>query len=355
MNIVILAWRDTEHPQTGGSEVVVDQLAARLSARGHDVRLLHGGASGRHRYVSIRIGGDYMQYLRAPFAFARHGRSADVVVDVENGIPYFAPLWQRRPVIGLVHHIHTEQWAMQFPKPIAAIGRWLECRLMPKIYRHTPFVAVSRSTADGLTHLGIPSHNITTIEMGLEFEALEPAPTDEPRFLVLSRLVPHKRIHLALQMWEFVRPVTGGTLVIVGDGPEYETLRAQAGSAVEFTGRVDEERKRIELSKAWLLIHPAHHEGWGTVVMEAAAASVPTIAFDVPGVRDSIENGRTGSLAADREAFCADWIGLALDTDRRTSMAEAARSRAATFTWERAVSMFERVLEESTDRSRPTT
>ncbi len=345
MRIVFLAWRDTAHPQAGGSEVVIDQLASRLSQRGHDVELLHGGPSGTHAYQSTRIGGNYTQYLLAPFSFFRRRYEVDVVVDVENGIPYFSPLWQRKPVVGLVHHIHTEQWSMQFPEPIAAVGRWLEGWLMPRTYRRSAFVAVSPSTSEGLARLGVAPSRITTIEMGLDFDPLEPSQSAEPRFIVLSRLVPHKRVELALKMWDSVRPVTGGTLVIVGDGPELDNLRALAGPGVEFTGWVDEDRKRSELSQAWLLIHPAHHEGWGTVVMEAAAASVPTIAFDVPGVRDSVKNGSTGYLASDEVDFCAKWIELTVDENQRNEMSEAARSRAATFTWDLAVDKFEALLD----------
>ncbi len=345
MRIVFLAWRDTPHPQAGGSEFVIDQLASRLTQRGHDVQLLHGGPSATHNYRSTRIGGNYSQYIRAPFSFFRRRRDVDVVVDVENGIPYFSPLWQRRPVVGLVHHIHTDQWAMQFPKPIAAIGRWLEGWLMPRVYRSSPFVAVSPSTAIGLTELGIASDHVTTIEMGSNFEPIDPSPSLDPRFVVLSRLVPHKRVELALKMWELVRPVTGGILVVVGDGPEFDNLRSLAGPDVEFTGWVDEDRKRTELSQAWLLIHPAHHEGWGTVIIEAGAASVPTLAFDVAGVRDSVDNGITGYLAIDENDFVSKWIELATNPDDRSTMASAAKERSTTFTWENAVTSFEALLE----------
>jgi len=347
MRIVFLAWRDTAHPQAGGSEVVIDQLATRLTERGHHVLLLHGGTSGNHNYQSARIGGNYTQYLRAPLSFLRRSKGVDVVVDVENGVPYFSPLWQRKPIVGLVHHIHTQQWGMQFPEPIAAVGRWLEGWLMPRVYRRAPFVSVSPSTTDGLVDLGIDRSHISTIEMGLDFEPLDPSPSTEPRFIVLSRLVPHKRVELALKMWEFVRPMTGGKLVIVGDGPELDKLRALAGPDVEFTGWVNEARKRTELSHAWLLIHPAHHEGWGTVVMEAAAASVPTIAFDVAGVRDSVLDGISGYLAEDEDDFVEQWISLASNADRRTEMSIAANARAASFTWDRAVDSFESVLERS--------
>jgi glycosyltransferase involved in cell wall biosynthesis len=347
MRIVFLAWRDTAHPQAGGSEVVIDQLASRLTERGHEVQLLHGGPSGKHNYRSTSIGGNYSQYLFAPFAFFRHCKEADAVIDVENGIPFFSPLWQRKPVIGLVHHVHTEQWGMQFPKSVAAIGRWLEGWFMPRVYRRAPFISVSPSTTRGLVDLGITPSQISTIEMGLAFDPLEPSPSTEPRFLVLSRLVPHKRVELALKMWQTVRPITGGQLVIVGDGPELNDLRSMAGPDVEFTGWVDENRKRSELAQAWLLIHPAHHEGWGTVVMEAAAASVPTLAFDVDGVRDSVTNGLTGYLATDENDFAAQWISLAANGSQRAQMATAAKNRASIFTWDRAVDMFEAVLHET--------
>ena len=344
MRIVFVSWRDLAHPQAGGSEVVVDHLASGLTARGHDVILLAGGPTTTHPYAVRSTGGTYTQYFGAPAQMHRHVRGADVVVDVENGIPFFAPWWQRAPVVCLVHHVHTEQWAMQFPAPVAAFGRWLERSAMPVVYRHAAFVAVSASTAAAVADLGVDPARITTIEMGLAPVATSGERSPTPRFLILGRLVPHKRVDLALGLWPRVRAVTGGELVVVGDGPELERVRGLAGAGVTFTGAVSEARKGAELGAAWLLVHPAHHEGWGTVVMEAAAAGVPTVAYDVPGVRDSVVDGVTGILAADDDAFVAAWTDLATDADRRAMMAAAARERAATFTWDRAVAAFEAVL-----------
>jgi glycosyltransferase involved in cell wall biosynthesis len=347
MRIVFVSWRDLAHAQAGGSEVVVDHLASGLQARGHTVTLLSGGPVGERDYHVVATGGTYSQYARAPLAFRRQSRGADVIVDVENGIPFFAPIWQRAPVVCLVHHIHTEQWAMQFSKPMANLGRWLESTAMPRAYRRAWFAAVSPSTRDGLVELGIDEHRIQTIEMGCTPVPTRGPRSPTPRFLVLSRLVPHKRVELALQMWEHVRPHTGGELVIVGDGPELDRLQAMAGADVEFTGHLTLDAKGNQLGSAWVLIHPAHHEGWGTVVMEAAAAGVPTVAFDVPGVRDSIVDGVTGILAPDEQAFIDAWIGLVRDADARKRMSAAGKQRAATFTWDRAVDEFEALLREA--------
>jgi len=133
--------------------------------------------------------------------------------------------------------------------------------------------------------------------------------------------------------------------VIAGVGPELDRLRRLATEGVDFTGYVSEERKAAELGAAWVLVHPAHHEGWGTVIMEAAAAGVPTVGFDVEGVRDSVDAGVTGILAGDEAAFADAWVRLGTDAVLRTRMAEAARARAATFTWPRALDAFEVVLD----------
>lgn len=349
LRVVFVAWRDLSHPQGGGSEVVVDHLATGLAERGHEVTLLAGSPTTAHPYVTWPTGGTYDQYVRAPLTYWRRARGADVIVDVENGIPFFAPLWQRAPTVCLVHHVHTEQWAMQFSPPIAAVGRWLEGVAMPRAYRRASFVAVSPSTARSLVGLGVPSERIATIEMGSNPVATVGPRSPSPRFLVLGRLVPHKRVEKALALWPRVRAATGGDLVIVGDGPERDRLEALAGEGVSFAGAVGDEDKGRELGAAWLLVHPAHHEGWGTVVMEAAAAGVPTVGYDVEGVRDSIADGLTGILAADDEAFCAAWIELANDAHRRAVMAEAAIERAAEYSWPRAVDAFEAVIRAAAD------
>ncbi|MEI8001560.1 MAG: glycosyltransferase family 4 protein [Actinomycetes bacterium] len=345
LRVAVLAWRDLVHPRAGGSEFVVDRICDGLRERGHDVVLLAGAPVTEHAYRVVPTGGTYAQYLRAPLVYHHKVRRADVVLDVQNGIPFFAPLWQRAPSVCLVHHVHTEQWAMEFGPPVAAIGRWLERRAMPWAYRHQRYVAVSDSTARALGGLGIPSTAVTTIEMGAAPVVATGERSVTPRFLVLGRLVAHKRVEKALTCWPRVRAATGGTLVIAGDGPELERLRPLATEGVEFAGFVTEERKAAELGAAWVLVHPAHHEGWGTVVIEAAAAGVPTVAYDVEGVRDSVVADRTGILAVTDDEFAEAWIRLGTDATRCARMGRDARERAAGLTWPNALDALEDVLE----------
>ncbi|MDQ8047117.1 MAG: glycosyltransferase family 4 protein [Solirubrobacteraceae bacterium] len=353
LSIGFVAWRDLDHPQAGGSEVVVDRYLRGLRDRGHRVRLMCGGPVGPRDYPVDELGGTYAQYLRAPLTHASRFRDVDVLVDVQNGIPFFSPLWRRKPSVCLVHHVHTDQWGMTFPAPVAAVGRTLEGRLMPAVYRRRPYVAVSPGTATDLETLGIPGDQITVVTNGVEATHRTAVRAAGPTFLALGRLVPHKRIGLLLDLWERVRPVTGGRLVIAGDGPELAALRARAATVdgVELVGSVSHEEKQRLLSSAWMLVHPAAHEGWGMVVLEAAMMRTPTLAFDVAGVRDTIRNRQTGFLVADEDAFIERWIRMAGEPDLRARLGDAARDWAGTFTWDHSVERLERVLVRAASRT----
>ncbi len=353
MRIVFLSWRDLAHPHTGGSEFVIDRLAAGLTARHHEVTLLAGGPVGTRAYEVVDTGGRFSQYLRAPLAYVRRFRDADIVVDVENGIPFFAPLWRRRPVVCLVHHVHTEQWDLYFPWLAARTGSFLEHHVMPRLYRRCAFVAVSPSTAGELVRIGVDAERVHTITMGCDPVERQSTTATEPTFLYLGRLVPHKRVNLLLELWEQVRPHTGGRLVIAGDGPERSALERSAGRDVVFHGFVSEQQKRALLDQAWLLVHAALHEGWGTVIMEAAVHGVPTIGFDVVGVRDSVQHGRSGVLAETPLQFTEAWIRLASDPVARDRLATGALSWSREHTWDRAIEEFESVLISACPRTSP--
>ncbi|MFF3762764.1 glycosyltransferase family 4 protein [Streptomyces sp. NPDC001922] len=345
--IVFLARRDLGNPAAGGSELLVDRLADGLTALGHQVTLLCGGPAAYRDYRVVSAGGDAGHYLRAKRAFARQVGDCDLLVEVCNGMPYLAPLWHRGPTLCLVNHVHTDLWGMRFPGPAARLGRRLEHWALAGSHRGNLLVAVSGSTAAALRAIGVPRDRIRVVHNGVE----EPGPllpkAPEPVFLAMGRLVEYKRIDLLLRLWERVRPVTGGRLVIVGDGPERQRLAAMAGPDVVFTGRVSEAEKHRLLCEAWLLLHPSLVEGWGLVVTEAAVRGTPAVGFDIPGLRDSVENGATGQLVDGESRFAAAWCTLALSGERRAAFGRAALLRAARYRWSSTVRQFRAVAAEA--------
>ncbi len=298
-------------------------------------------------------GGTVDQYLRAPLAYLRHFRDADLVVDVANGLSFYAPAWRRGPSICFVNHIHTDQWDQWFPKPVAAVGRLMEQHAMPAAYRNRLFVAVSPSTAEGLES--------ASAWTGTASGSSSTGPTSPTRWAPS----PRSRCSSAWGAWSPTSassspsrpstrsgPIVGGRLVIAGNGPELERLRATAGPGAELPGRITEEEKLDLLGSAWLMVHPASHEGWGLVITEAAAYGTPSLAFRVPGLQDSIVDGMSGILVDRPEELAETWLRIAQDPALRAQLREGARRRAAACTWEHTVERFEEICEEAVEPHR---
>jgi glycosyltransferase involved in cell wall biosynthesis len=351
-DIVFIAWRDLANPRAGGSEILVDRLASGMLARGHRVTLLAGGPMAERPYRVMSNGGTYTQFLRAPFAYLRHLRNSDLIVEVCNGMPFLAPLWSRRPVLCLVNHVHTDLWPIRFRPPFSTVGRNAERIAMPWVHRRNLFLTVSDSTARALHDMGVSQDRIRQICNGVEQpDPLTPRSPD-PLFLALGRLADYKRLDLLLRLWDRVRHVVGGKLVIAGDGPERAKLEALAGPDVVFAGRVSEQEKHRLLCSAWLLVHPALIEGWGIVVAEAAIRGTPAVAFDVPGLRDSVVHGQTGMLVQTEGQFASAWASLAISQRQREELGRAARTRALRLHWSATIEDFAGVADEAIKRGR---
>lgn len=110
-------------------------------------------------------------------------------------------------------------------------------------------------------------------------------------YLVLSELMPHKRIHHAVEAFNRLRR----PLVVVGNGPEARRLRRLAGPTVSFTGRVSDERAAQLLSACRALVVTATEE-FGIAAVEAQAAGRPVIALAEGGVRETVQEGLTGAF-----------------------------------------------------------
>jgi glycosyltransferase involved in cell wall biosynthesis/SAM-dependent methyltransferase len=340
----------------------MDRLLRGLADRGHEVALVCGGPVAAHDYEIVDSGGTYGQYVAAPFiCMTRFGR-ADVMIDVENGLPFFSPLWRRRPSVCLVHHIHSDQWHGRFPAPLAVVLKNIERHVMPVVYRNRTFVCISDSTADNLHALGVPRERIRIIEPGMDDPPFPPAARSEaPLFLSLNRFVPHKRLELLLSAWEIAaREIPDGRLVLAGDGPKFEEIAHLAWSIprVDVVGHVTEETKYRLLGEAWAVVTAAHHEGWGFSMIEAAAVGTPALAIDVPGIRDAVIDGVTGVLVRAEEdelasAMARAWVDLTLDHERREALGKAAHQRATQMGWDQTVDRWLAVLEEEAARPSP--
>jgi glycosyltransferase involved in cell wall biosynthesis len=341
-SLLFVAWKDLAHPEAGGSEIYVDELLCEFQRRGKRVALVCGDPVEQRGYRVLGAGSKFGQYLRAPFVARRSGQW-DLLVEVVNGFPFFTPFWWRGPRICVFHHVHDGQWFRYFPKPIAAIGWFIECGMIPLLYPRTVFVAVSPSTAKRMQEIGIDSSRIYLAHNGLDpsFFEVPRHQTPEfqsgvPTFVTVGRLAANKGLDRLLDAWAIFVARNPGRLLVIGDGPERDRLEARGVTGVEFLGRIDEPVKRQIIRDATMLLHSAFREGWGLVIIEAAALGTPAVAFDADGVRDAVRDGLTGRLVNSSEEMASVLTDLVTgDVEVVREMSQAAKEWAAMFTWSR--------------------
>ncbi len=336
--VAIVNWRDPEHSLAGGSEIYAWEFARALHEGGAEVEFLTAREPGqeattvRDGIVVRRRGGALSFYLHTALRLLARRRRVDAVIDPSCGLPSFAPLFLRRrtPVLLVMHHVHQDQFRTHFPAPVAAFGRWLERVVMPLVYRRRRVVAVSRSTADEMRRQLGWTGPVGLLANGADLPPLgtgNPAAKDPDRVAVLGRLVAHKRVDLVIRAVDALRTEYPRLqLDIIGKGPErlaLEGLAARLGLAhrVNFHGFVDDDAKAALLARASVHVCASDAEGWGQAVIDAAGYGVPTVARDVPGLRDSIRSGESGWLVPDSDDL--EEVGRRLTAQLREALAEA--------------------------------
>jgi glycosyltransferase involved in cell wall biosynthesis len=352
--LAIVNWRDPWHPSAGGAERYAWEVATRLQAEVTYVTSRAAGQRRRETVDGVRVvrlgGGRFGVYPLALLWFLCRRRRFRAVIDCQNGIPFFTPwvLARGAKVFCVIHHVHTEQFGLYFPSWLAWLGRLLEGPVARWTYRRHAYVVVSGSTLkavrERLRWTG-PAH---VIPNGYVVPPLGDV-RQENRLVCVSRLVPHKRLGLLLDLAD-ERPDL--MVSVVGDGPEAASLASQIaarglGSRVTLHGYVSEERKAALVAGAELHLSTSAGEGWGLSVIEAAALGVPTVAFDVPGLRDAVRDGVTGWLVPEGDTLEAvvDRARKELsDPVRRAEIAAACRRWAAGFSWDRTAAEWAALL-----------
>ena len=358
--VAVANWRDPWHPQAGGAERYAWEMAHGLAVRGAEVTFLTARAPGQARTEArdgvtiVRRGGRFTVYPRVLLWLAAHRRSFDIVLDCQNGIPFFTPLVlpRRVPVLCVMHHVHTAQFGVHFPAWMAWAGRLLEGPAARLAYRRQACVAVSPSTIAAMRDRLRWTSDIYLIPNGSPAPApplpgTPPLPGARPpsRLVWVGRLVAHKRAELILPVAE-----RGFAIDVIGRGPAGAALSKAIGSAaigsvpglaeaVRLHGFLADRDKRDVVSGSLLHLNTSQGEGWGLCVLEAAALGVPTVAYDVEGLRDAVRDGETGWLVKDGEQL-ADVVERAAkelaDQDRREQVAARCRDWAARLSWDRS-------------------
>jgi glycosyltransferase involved in cell wall biosynthesis len=347
--VKVVAWRDLDDPEAGGSELHAHRIASLWAAAGIEVAVRTSAVPGgpeavrRSGYDVRRRAGRYAVFPAAALEARRlRARPGEALVEIWNGMPFFSPLWYRGPRVVFLHHVHAEMWRMVLPRWLARVGETVERRLAPPLYRRSRVVTLSASSREEIVGmLRIPPDQVSVALPGVEPRFAPGGRRDaEPLVVAVGRLVPVKRFDVLIESLVAVRRHHPSLrAVIIGEGYERPALEALAARHhaegwLSLPGRLADDEVVEWYRRAWLVASTSQREGWGMTLTEAGACGTPAVASDIAGHRDAVVDGRTGLLVDGAEAATEAMIRLLGDDALRTRFGRAALERSRWFTWD---------------------
>lgn len=360
MNILILSWRGPGHPNAGGAEISTHEHAKGWVKAGHSVTLFTSDYQGAKQEEIIdgvniirrgaQLFGVHIQAF-IWYLFKKH-QKFDIVVDQFHGIPFLTPLYVRSKKLAFIHEVAKEVWSLnEFSFPlnfiVPLLGRPME-PLIFKVYKGIPFMTVSESTKADLVSWGINPAGITVINNGIDMPNIKIPPKERIKTIIfLGALAKDKGIEKALEIFSLLQKIYKNNINfwVVGKGhPNYEAFLKEKSKIlglrnIKFWGYVENKQKLDLLGRARVLINTSFREGWGLVVLEAASVGTPTVAFNVPGLKDSIRDNKTGLLSESIEDFVENVTYLLEDQKKYKEIRKNAINWSRNFSWEKSAKM----------------
>jgi glycosyltransferase involved in cell wall biosynthesis len=354
VRILWFNWRDLKNPDAGGAEVYTYEVMTRLAKMGHEITLfcpLFPNAPQNEKIDGIEIirsGGVFTVYLKAKQFYKRNKDRYDLVIDEINGKPFLSPkIVGAKPVLVLFHQLIHEIWFYETHFPL----NWLCYHYLEKkwlsAYKNTPAVTVSASSRKDLEEQGFNKASI--VPVGVSTKPLGKVEQKElqPTIIFLGRLKRHKMPDHALRAFALIKnELPHARMWVIGVGNMLEELKTMNIKDVVFYGHVKDELKYDLLRKAHLLLVPSVREGWGLVVTEANAMGTPVIAYDSPGLRDSVVDEKTGILVKDKspQNLAKSALTLLKNPGLLKTFSDNALSFSRQFSWDKTAAEFDKII-----------
>ena len=343
----VVAWRDLDDPEAGGSELHADEIMKRWAAAGLKIDSWTSAVPGRaprierNGYTVHRSGGRYAIFLRVMMRgmFSRRSQRPDAVVEIWNGMPFLSPLWHRGRRLVLIHHVHGEMWQMTLPGLLGRFGWAIEHRIAPPLYRRSVISTLSTSSRQEIEER-LRLRNVSVVPPGISpFFKPGLERSEAPLVVAVGRLVPVKRFDLLIRHFVAVRQVIASArFVIVGEGylrTELEELIREFGAQewISLPGRISDDELLELYQRSWLVSSSSLREGWGMSLTEAAACGTPSVAVDIAGHRDAVKNGTSGLLVPE-DQIASVICEVLLDQARLAELRLGAVAYAGSLTWD---------------------
>jgi glycosyltransferase involved in cell wall biosynthesis len=366
--IHVLAWRDLDDVEAGGSEVHIAEVSKLWAAAGLDVTMRTSWAQGqpteavRDGYKVIRRAGRHLVFPRAALAeITRRTGPRDVLVEIWNGMPFLSPVWNRGPRVVFLHHVHAEMWNMTLGPTLGPLGAAFESKVAPPLYRGSAIATLSESSKHELVHeLGFRADRVSVVHPGID-PRFSPGGerSPEPMVVAVGRLAPVKRYDMLVRAAHHARArVPGLRLHIVGDGYERPLIESvidelDASDWVTLRGRLTDSELVDLYRQTWIVASASAREGWGMTMTEAAACGTPAVATRIAGHADAIRDGSSGLLAeGDPESLGTAMADVLSDDELRARLSAGALAWAGELTWSNTATRLMRVIADEVSRRR---
>lgn len=345
MNILWLSWKDRDHPLAGGAETVSGHIMDRLVHDGHAVKLLTARYEGsvpretKDGIEIIRNGGRYSVYPKARSVFKKELCNwPDLVIDEMNTIPFGAGFYSRKKTMLLTYQLARKVWFYQMPHPFSFIGYALEPLMLRAMNNKYTMVATeSNSTREDLKRYGFK--NIHLFRVGMELAPVDPLPLKKRSNIVLSlgSIRPMKRTLDAVKAFEVARDknlqlqmvLAGDTAGLYAENVLAYISQSRHRDSIDVRGRVSISEKLHLMRTADVILVTSIKEGWGLIVTEANSQGTPAIGYDADGLRDSIQDKKTGLLCPEGNVSAMGECIVDLLSDNATYQ----RLREAAWNW----------------------
>lgn len=313
MNILWFSWKDIRHPLAGGAETVSSEIMNRLVRDGHNVTLVtsrykDSGDKAVHDGITVYyVGNRYTVYLAAKKLYKSRLKGwDDIVVDEMNTIPFWSAIYTTaKKKVLLSYQLGRTVWFYQMVFPLSIVGYLIEpfyLFITSRLYRTV--VTESMSTVRDMQKFGF--HKIKLFSVGMALQPINRLTKKSSRTTVLSlgAIRPMKRTVHIIKGFEVARDTDPSLqLVIAGDTSDpYAKLviktaqNSRHASAITIMGRVSHQERLELMRSAGAIVVTSVKEGWGLIVTEANSQGTPAVAYDVDGLRDSVQHGQTGLL-----------------------------------------------------------
>jgi glycosyltransferase involved in cell wall biosynthesis len=372
MKILWLAWKDYDHPERGGAEVVLKELIDRQVSEGHGVTLLTSRYSGSSAHETlpngleiIRVGGNrYVHPLAALWYYLSHLRGQfDVVIETVNTAPYFSLLFRGRATgLAFYHQLAREIWFFETRSPLSQLGYYLIEPFSTWLLGRAkaPLVTVSESTKLDLSRFGWDPSRTHIISQGLQYDPINTLNTaekyDQPTILSFGTVRGMKRTLDQVKAFELAKQVIPDLqLKVAGsvfDKYGHEALRymrrSRYSNDIEYLGRVSQEHKLELMRRSHIITVTSVKEGWGLIVTEAASQGAPAVVYDADGLRDSVQDGHTGLVTRPTPEGLAEGIIKVLQNAKLYhKLQKNAWQWSKTMTFDRSYQDFKQVIKEA--------